>query len=209
MANTMVNSRVTVQGNQLPYELDVPGLDPKVIEEKIESVRKEFEEKFGEKEKKYKEEIAKEKGEKENIKKMLEDIRNKQKTLGGGVGTVGAGVGGVGSSPGTVLGGGSSSGGSTGSNIFCTNCGDKDHKHEMKLVGDDTLVCTGPDCGHKKVLVDLESDYVCRDCGLPHLKIDVADEKLIKDKRCPFCGGKKMDRKDWKGVFDKIKTSRK
>lgn len=165
---------------RLPYELDIR-VDPKVLEEKIAEVRKEFENKLSDREKEYKEEIGKERTEKDSIKKLLESIKNKQKE-----GSVycptcfesGSGVGGVGET------------------------GDG-HKHEMKYVGNDTYVCTGPDCGSKKVFVDPESDYECKTCGMPHRRIK--DEKIAKDYKCPFCGGAKMGKKDWKEKFGKLK----
>lgn len=165
---------------KLPYELDLR-LDPKVFEEKLAEVRKEFENKLSDREKEYKEEIGKERTEKDSIKKLLESIKSKQKEGNVYCPTCfesGTGVGGTG------------------------GAGDG-HKHEMKYIGYDTYECTGPDCKSKKVLVDPESDYECKTCGMPHRRIK--DEKTAKDYKCPFCGGAKMGKKDWKERFGKLK----
>lgn len=162
---------------KLPYELDIR-VDSKVFEEKLAEVRKEFEQKFLEKEKEYKDEIGKERTAKDSIKKLLDDIKNKQKESG----------------------------------VYCPTCfesgsgsgvGGDGHKHEMKYVGSDTYECQGPDCKSKKVLVDPESDFECKTCGMPHRRIK--DEKIAKDYKCPFCGGAKMGKKDWKEKFGKLK----
>lgn len=163
---------------RLPYELDVR-VDPKIFEEKIAEVRKEFESKLSAKEKEYTEEITKERGAKDSIKKLLDDIKSKQKDSG----------------------------------VFCPTCfqspgsggvGDG-HRHEMKYIGNDTYACTGPDCESKRVMVDVESDYECKTCGMPHRKIK--DEKTAKDYKCPFCAGTKMGKKDWKDKFSKLKAA--
>ncbi len=152
---------------ELPFRVEPKGINPKLVQEQIENVRREFETKLTERENKYKEEIGSVSKERDSIKKMLDDIKSKQKE----------------------------------SNIFCPTCVTKDehgheHKHEMKPIGNDTYQCVGPECGSKKVLVDLESDYECDNCGFPHKRTTKEEHT---SSICPGCGqSTHMTKKDYK-----------
>lgn len=91
--------------------------------------------------------------------------------------------------------------------IDCPTCGGG-HVHKMQDVDGDQGVykCTGPDCKSKFILIDPSSDYVCKDCGMPHKR--PKSEDMSKKVSCPFCHGTKMNTYDWKARFERIKKSR-
>lgn len=147
------------------------------VQKQIDLVRKDFEDKLKEKDTKYQEEIKRVVSAKESIQKMLDDIKGKQKD----------------------------------SIIDCPTCGEG-HVHRMQGVGEGKgegigrYKCTGPNCKEEYVLVDPSSDYVCKDCGMPHKR--PKSEDISKKVSCPFCHGTKMNTYDWKARFERIKKSR-
>lgn len=56
-------------------------------------------------------------------------------------------------------------------------------------------------------MVDPDSDFKCKSCNLPHKR--PKNEDIGKKVTCPFCGGKSMERFDWKTKLEKLRQQNK